>query len=266
MRTIRTLIVDDEATSRAGMRQLLATDPEVAVVGECSNGRDAVAAIRDTAPDLVFLDVRMPDLEGFAVLRAAGGEGAGEGEGERMPAVVFVTACDQYALRAFEVHAVDYILKPFTDARFYASLQRAKQQVHGAWLEELPHNLSALLPERDAWRRPQYVERLAVRSNGRVTLLSVREIEWIDADGDNVRIHVGKTCHLLRETMSNLEGQLDPSRFLRIHRSTIVNVEKVRELQPFFHGEYVMVLHNGTTLKASRGYRDRLKAHLGRSF
>ncbi len=260
MRTIRTLIVDDEAISREGMRQLLATDPEVAVVGECSNWREAVAAIRESAPDLVFLDVRMPDLEGFAVLREAGGEG------ERTPAVVFVTACDQYALRAFEVHAVDYILKPFTDERFRASLQRAKQHVHGAWLEELPHNLSALLPEREPWRRPLYVERLAVRSNGRVTLLPVREIEWIDADGDNVRIHVGKTCYLLRETMCNLEDQLDPSRFPRIHRSTIVNVEKVRELQPFFHGEYVVVLHNGTTLKASRGYRDRLKAHLGPSF
>jgi len=260
MRTIRTLIVDDEVTSREGMRQLLATDPEVVVVGECSNGREAVAAIRDAAPDLVFLDVRMPDLEGFAVLREAGGEG------ERTPAVVFVTACDQYALRAFDVHAVDYILKPFTDERFRASLQRAKQQVHGAWLEELPHNLSALFPEREPWRRPRYRDRLVVRSNGKVTLLPVREIDWIDAEGDHVRVHVGKTWHLVRETMKTLEEELDGARFVRIHRSTIVNLEKVKELEPFFHGEYVVVLHSGATLKLSRRYRDRLEAHLGRAF
>ena len=258
MRTIRTLIVDDEPTSREGMRLLLATDPEVVVVGECSNGRDAVAAIRDTVPDLVFLDVLMPDLEGFAVLRESGGE--------RAPTVVFVTACEQYALRAFEVHAVDYILKPFTDERFYASLRRAKQQVHGAWLEELPRNLTALLPEREPWRRPRYRDRLLVRSNGKVTLLPVREIEWIDAEGDHVRVHVGKTWHLVRETMKTLEDELDGARFVRIHRSTIVNLEKVKELEPFFHGEYVVVLHSGVTLKLSRRYRDRLEAHLGRAF
>ena len=260
MRTIRTLIVDDEPTSREGMRLLLTADPEVVVVGECSNGRDAVAAIREAAPDLVFLDVLMPDLEGFAVLREAGGERA------RAPTVVFVTACEQYALRAFEVHAVDYILKPFTDERFYTSLRRAKQQVHGAWLEELPRNLTALIPEREPWRRPRYRDRLLVRSNGKVTLLPVREIEWIDAEGDHVRVHVGKTAHVVRETMRTLEEELDGARFVRIHRSTIVNLEKVKELEPFFHGEYVVVLHSGVTLKLSRRYRDRLEAHLGRAF
>ncbi len=236
------------------MRALLAGDAEIVVVGECSNGREAVAAIRETAPDLVFLDVEMPELQGFDVLREVGVE--------RAPTVVFVTACAQYALRAFEVHAVDYLLKPFTDERFCESLRRAKRQVRGTWFEELD-SLAAPLPEREPSRRPRYVERLAVRSNGKVTLVPVREIEWIDAEGDQVRIHVGKTWHLVRETMSNLEDLLDASRFLRIHRSTIVNLEKVKELQPFFHGEYVVVLHNGTTLKLSRGYRDRLKAHLG---
>ncbi len=256
IRTIRTVIVDDEPACRDGMRQLLAADPEIVIVGECANGREAVAAIRDCDPDLVFLDVQMPGLEGFDVLREVGGEQA--------PTVVFVTACEQYALRAFEVQAVDYVVKPFTDERFRQSLHRAKQQVRGAWLEELPEGASALHPEGEPWRRPRYPGRLAVRSGGKVTLLPVREIEWIDAEGDHVRIHAGKTWHLLRETMRNLEDQLDGASFVRIHRSTIVNLEKVKELQPFFHGEFVVVLHNGTTLKLSRRYRDRLEAHLGR--
>jgi two-component system LytT family response regulator len=249
--------VDDEPTAREGMRRLLVADPEVELVGGCSSGREAVAAIREAVPDLVFLDVQMPDLEGFAVLRQAGGE--------ETPVVVFVTACEQHALRAFEVNAVDYVLKPFTDERFRASLQRAKQKVHGTWRDELLRDLTALLPERDLppWRRSRNRDQLLVRSNGKVTLLPVREIEWIDAEGDFVRVHVGKTWYLIRETMKTLEDELDGARFVRIHRSTIVNLEKIKELQRFFHGEYVVVLHNGATLKLSRGYRDRLEAHLG---
>jgi two-component system LytT family response regulator len=179
--------------------------------------------------------------------------------------VVFVTACEQHALRAFEVNAVDYVLKPFTDERFRASLQRAKQKVHGTWRDELLRDLTALLPERDLppWRRSRNRDQLLVRSNGKVTLLPVREIEWIDAEGDFVRVHVGKTWYLIRETMKTLEDELDGARFVRIHRSTIVNLEKIKELQRFFHGEYVVVLHNGATLKLSRGYRNRLEAHLG---
>ena len=181
---------------------------------------------------------------------------------------MFVTAFDQYALRAFDVHAIDYLLKPFTDERFRQSLERAKQQVRHGRLGELSQKLAALLgpgePSRAA--RPRYLDRLLVKSGGKVTLLPVGEIDCIDAEGDYVRIHVGKTWHLLRETMKNLEGQLDPTRFVRIHRSTIVNLEKVKELQPFFRGEYVVVLHNGATLKLSRGYRENLEARLGRAF
>jgi two-component system, LytTR family, response regulator len=259
MRTIRTLIVDDERAARDGIRHLLAADPEIVVAGECSNGREAAAAIRDTAPDLVFLDVQMPELDGFGVLREVGVE--------RAPAVVFVTAFDQYALRAFDVHALDYLLKPFTDDRFRQSLERAKQLVRQGRLGDLSHKLAALLDhDEPAPARPRYLDRLVVKSGGKVTLLPVGEIEWIDAEGDYVRIHVGKTWHLLRETMKNLEDQLDGARFVRIHRSTIVNLEKVKELQPFFRGEYVVVLHNGTTLKLSRGYRDNLEARLGRTF
>jgi len=259
MRPIRTLIVDDEPAARDGMRHLLAADPEIVLAGECSNGREAAAAIRDTAPDLVFLDVQMPGLDGFGVLREVGVD--------RAPAVVFVTAFDQYALRAFDVHAIDYLLKPFTDDRFRQSLEQAKQLVRQGRLGDLSSKLAALLDhDEPAPPRPRYLDRLVVKSGGKVTLLPVGEIEWIDAEGDYVRIHVGKTWHLLRETMKNLEDQLDSARFVRIHRSTIVNLEKVKELQPFFRGEYVVVLHNGTTLKLSRGYRDNLEARLGRTF
>lgn len=258
MRPIRTLIVDDEPAARDGMRHLLAADPEIVLAGECSNGREAAAAIRDTSPDLVFLDVQMPELDGFGVLRDVGVE--------RAPAVVFVTAFDQYALRAFDVHAIDYLLKPFTDDRFRQSLDRAKQLVRQGRLGDLSRKLAALLDNDESAPAPRYLDRLVVKSGGKVTLLPVGEIEWIDAEGDYVRIHVGKTWHLLRETMKNLEDQLDAARFVRIHRSTIVNLEKVKELQPFFRGEYVVVLHNGTTLKLSRGYRDNLEARLGRTF
>jgi len=257
MQLIRTLIVDDEPAARAGLRQLLATDPEIVVAGECASGREAVTAIQDAAPDLLFLDVQMPELDGFGVLREIGTEG--------VPAVVFVTAFDQYALRAFEVHALDYLLKPFSDARFRESLTRAKEQVRRGRLGQLSRRLAALL---DTYGEPAprgYLERLVVKSGGRVTLLQVGEIEWIDADGDYARIHVGKAWHLLRETMKRLEQQLDPARFVRIHRSTIVNLEKVKELQPFYRGEYVVVLHNGVTLKLSRGYRANLEARLGRT-
>jgi two-component system, LytTR family, response regulator len=264
MKAIRTLIVDDEPAAREGIRQLLSGDPDIMVAGECADGLEATAAIRATAPDLVFLDVQMPELDGFGVLRELGVEPP--------PAFVFVTAYDQYALRAFEVHAIDYLLKPFTDERFRESLQRAKQQVRHGELVGLSRKLAALLDSYQAGTRPtglaarpQYLERLVVKSGGKVTLLRVADIEWIDAEGDYVRIHVGKAWHLLRETMKNLETQLDPERFVRIHRSTIVNLERIKELQPFFRGEYVVVLQSGITLKLSRGYRDHLEARLGRA-
>lgn len=266
---IRTLIVDDEPAHREGMRHLLGGDPDVVLTGECVTGREAVAAIVAQVPDLVFLDVQMPELDAFGVLREVGVA--------RVPAVVFVTAYDSYALQAFAVHAIDYLLKPFTDERFREALERGKRQVRQERLSEVSRRLATLLDDHFAVppppapagavaaRSPSYLERLVIKSGGRVTLLRAADIEWIDADGDYVRIHVGKTWHLLRETMKHLEAQLDPTRFVRIHRSTIVNLERIQELQPFFRGEYVVVLHGGVTLKLSRGYREHLETTLGRS-
>jgi two-component system LytT family response regulator len=264
---IRVLVVDDEPAAREGLCQLLAGDPEVTLVGECANGREALDALRRDPADVLFLDVQMPGLDGFGVLRELGAD--------RAPVVVFVTAYDQYALHAFDVHALDYLLKPFSDERFQESLERAKAHVRRGRLGELGRRLAALVAELDRPASPAatgepatgtYLDRLVIKSGGRVTLLRVTDIDWIDAEGDYVRIHVGRQWHLLRETMKNLEAQLDPRRFVRIHRSTIVNIERVKELQPFFRGEYVLVLHEGTTLKLSRGYREHLEQVLGRGF
>ena len=268
MPPLRALIVDDEPAAREGIRHLLSADPEVEVVGECADGRTAARAILDDPPDLLFLDVQMPGQDGFTLLREVGPG--------RVPAIVFVTAYDQYALRAFEVHAVDYLLKPFDDERFRDALARAKHQVRQGQLEGLRERLISLLETSGppaAGARPSgptnappdgWLKRLAIKSGGRVTILSVKDVDWIAAEGDYVKVHVGKAWHVLRETMKHIGGQLDPARFVRIHRSTIVNVERIRELQPYFRGEYVVVLHDGTTLKLSRGYRDHLEQVLGR--
>ncbi len=265
--SIRTLIVDDEPAARDGIRVLLAADPEVEIIGECADGETAARMIRDDPPDLLLLDVQMPGQDGFALLRDVGPE--------RITAVVFVTAYDQYALRAFDVHAVDYLLKPFDDERFRQAIDRAKQQIRQGQLGDLHERLLALLRDAPggapaAGTQPpadgRYLKRLAIKAGGRVTILSVKDIDWIEAEGDYVKIHVGKAWHVLRETMKRLEAQFDPGRFVRIHRSTMVNVERIRELQPYFRSEYVVILHDGTTLKLSRGYKDHLEAVLGRRF
>jgi len=261
MRSMRTLIVDDEPAAREGLRHLLAADPEIEVVGECRDGRTAAAVIRDQAPELVFLDIQMPEMDGLGVLREVGPE--------RRPVVVFVTGYDRYALQAFEVHAVEYLLKPFTDDRFREALRQAKLQVRRTRMGELGRELASLAEPAGAAPPPQrgpaaYRSRLVVKTGGNVVLVPVEDIDWIDADGDYVRIHVGKAAHTVRETMHHLEAELDPARFVRIHRSTIVNLTRVKELQPFYRGEFVAVLHDGTRLKLSRGCRDTLEERLGR--
>ncbi len=212
VRRIRTLIVDDEPLARRKIRRMLAHDLEVEILGDCANGREAIAAISTHNPSLVFLDVQMPEIDGFDVLESIPPAG--------MPFVIFVTAYDQYALRAFEVSAVDYLVKPHT-------------------------------------------ERLVIKAGGRAFFLKTEEIDWIEAEGKYVRLHVGKESYLLREAIGSMEGQLDPRRFPRIHRSTIVNIERVRELQPWFHNEYRVILNDGTELMLSRGCRKRLSELLG---
>lgn len=268
---IRALIVDDEPAARDAIRSLLAGDADIRIVGECADGRTALRAIASTAPELLFLDVQMPEMDGFTMLRQV--------DPARLPVVVFVTAFDQYALRAFDVHATDYLLKPFDDERFREAVARAKHSVRAGQIGRLSEELRALLDGvapagtgANASPAPlpgpggPYLKRLVIKSGGRVTLLNVRDIDWIEAEGDYVKIHVGKAWHLLRETMKRLEAQFDPARFVRIHRSTIVNVERIKELQPYFRGEYVVILQDGKSLKLSRGYKEHLETVLGRKF
>jgi two-component system LytT family response regulator len=250
---LRTLIVDDEPLARQRLRRLCDEDPDIEIVGECNDGQQAVDSLREHRPDLVFLDVQMPALDGFATLQSLGDSA--------LPMVIFVTAHDRYALKAFEVHALDYLLKPFDRSRFAAALEHAKAQFRQGHTDSVSERLSQLLqafPDRS-----RYSERLMVKSGGRIYFVAADTISWLEAAGNYVRLHVGKEDHLLRETLTSLEKKLDPKRFVRIHRSAIVNLACLRELQPAFHGDYVVILQDGTELALSRGCRDKLEEALG---
>ncbi len=251
MTPMRTLLVDDEPLARQRLRTLLQRESDVDVVAECGDGEQAVAAIAEHRPDLVFLDVQMPLLDGFDVLESL--------EPEERPVVVFVTAYDQYALRAFEVHALDYLLKPFDRDRFQKTMQRVRAELQRGNRGADPR-LTSLLEEVKT-RKP--AERLLIKSSGRVYFLRVEDIDWIEAAGNYARLHAGSEMHLLRETMNGLETRLDAQKFLRIHRSTIVNIERIKELHPWFHGDYQVVLHDGTELTLSRSYRPKLQELFG---
>ena len=256
---LRVLIVDDEPAARAAIRALLRADADVTVVGECRNGREARDALQAGNIDLVFLDVQMPEIDGFTVVEQL--------EQRNLPAIVFVTAYDQYALRAFAVHAVDYLLKPYTDARFFDTLRHVKQQIARGESHELATRLTRLLqdPTRSAVSGPtEYLRRLPIQSGERVVLLPIGDIDWIGADGDYARIHVGAAVYLIREPLSHLADSLDPAHFARIHRSTIVNLDRIRELQPLFKGDHLVKLRDGTELKLSRNYKKPLEQVLGR--
>lgn len=246
-RRIRALVVDDEPLARRRLRRLLERDPEVDLIGECGDGPAAATAIAEQAPDLVFLDIQMPEVDGFAVLQRL--------PVDRTPLVIFVTAHDQYALRAFEVAAVDYLLKPFDRRRFAQALQRAKARLAEPG-DGLGQRTLALLEELRA--RSSHLDRLVIKAGGRAFFLKTDEIDWVEAEGKYVRLHVGRESHLLREPIGTLEAQLDPRRFLRIHRSTIVNIDRIRELQPWFHNEVRVILRDGTELMLSRGCRKKL--------
>ncbi len=250
---IRVLLVDDESLAREMLREMLQDDPQVTIVGESCNGHEALEAIRTHSPDLIFLDVQMPELGGFEMLEALGKD---------IPQVIFVTAYDQYAVRAFEVHALDYLLKPFDQERFDISWQRARAQILRDRNGGTDQRILALLEEMKAGNK--YLERLVIKASGRIYFLETTEIDWIEAEGNYVSVHSGKKSHLLRETISSLEAQLDPKKFLRIHRSSIVRIDRIQELQPWFHGEYRIILQNGTQLTLSRNYRDKLQEALGK--
>ena len=245
---VRTLIADDELLARERLRQLLAEQPEIDLVGECADGREAVAEIRKKSPELIFLDIQMPELDGFAVLDAI--------NLEPMPIIVFVTAHDKFALRAFEVHAVDYLLKPFDRERFQSALRRALEQVKHREDPARAQAQAAALTEMQSPAKP--AERLAIKSDGRITILRTADIAWIEAAHNYVEIHEDKRSHLLRETMGGIEQKLPPEKFVRISRSVIVNVDRVKELQPTFYGEYKVTLLNGKCLTLSRRYRKKL--------
>jgi two-component system, LytTR family, response regulator len=250
---LRVLLVDDEPLVRRGIRDFLELEPDVTIVGECGNGMEALEVIGREPVDLVFLDVQMPELDGIGVATALADQGG--------PAVVFVTAYSEHAVRAFEVNAVDYVLKPFDRERFSAALSRARSRRAEGDREELSRRLSAVLGELK--RTQGHAQRVLVRSEGRIRLVSVADIDWIEAADNYARLHVGAERHLVRETMGSLESRLDPERFARIHRSAIVNLSRIRELQPTFNGEYAVLLHSGAKLTLSRGYRDALRQRLG---
>lgn len=254
---IRTIIVDDEPAARRGIRLLLERDGGVEIVGEAAGGVEAAELIRREKPDLAFLDVQMPGCDGFAALSQL--------DSAVTPAVVFVTAYDEHALRAFEVNAVDYLLKPYDDARFSAALQRGKDEVRRRQADVVNSRLTQLLDylqqngERAVAPREDVAsDRILLKSSGEIFFLKADEIDWIEAEGDYMKFHVAGRAHLMRETMARLEARLDPKRFIRIHRSTIVNIDRLRKLSPSFAGEYAVILNDGTKLKLSRGYHERI--------
>lgn len=255
---IRVVVVDDEPLGRTGLRTLLDADSEIAVVGEAASVESAVTAIESLRPELVTLDVQMPDGTGFDVIRKIGPDA--------MPAVVFVTAYNEFAVHAFEVNAVDYLLKPFDDERFAITMHRAKKVVRQSHVSDLSRKLAELLGSTPApsGPAPQFIDRLVVKTGGRSFFLRADEIDWIEAADYCVKVHSGKAVHVLRESMNSLEKRLDPGRFFRVHRSAIVNLDGVRELRPYFKGDQILVMKNGTKLKLSRGRRMQLEAIINR--
>jgi two-component system LytT family response regulator len=249
---LRVLVVDDEPVARAGIVSLLVRDPELEVAGDCGDGRSAVAAIRELKPDFVLLDVQMPEMDGFEVIATIGAE--------QMPPVVFITAWDQFALRAFEVHALDYLLKPFDDERFAAAIERVKRFARAGNVGELAERLAALVqaPAANGW-----LTRIVVRKASGAVFVPIEDVDWIEAADYCARIHARGKVHVIRETMQRLEEKLDPARFFRVHRSGIVNLDRVREMQPTPQGDHVLVLTDGSRVRLSRARKAALEEKLG---
>lgn len=247
---MRTLIVDDEPLAREKLRGFLEQEDDVEIIGECRDGREAVETIDRERPDVIFLDIQMPELDGFDVLEQI--------DEVAMPTVIFTTAFDQYAIKAFDVHAVDYLLKPFDRERFRTALDRARGELQRQQADAVKDQLMSLLSDV-ATRETRHPDRLVVKTSGRVVFVKISDIDWVDAAGNYVRLHAGGESHMLRETMGRLEKRLDDQQFIRIHRSTIVNIECIRELQQQFHGDYLVVLKSGQRLTLSRSYREKIQ-------
>ena len=246
--TLRALVVDDEPVARRRLKTLLESE-KVEVIGECETGEQAIEAIEQLRPDVVFLDVQMPGLDGFDVVDAL--------EPGRHPDIVFVTAYDRYAVRAFDVHAVDYLLKPFERGRLRKALERLAARSDA---REAGRRVHAAV---DSVRAQQPLRRVLIKTSGRIYAVRVEDIDYIEAAGHYLELHTGATTHLVRDTIGALEARLDPSRFVRIHRSVMVNIDRIRELQPAFHGEFVVSLHTGHRLRCSRTYAERLTKAMG---
>ena len=253
---LKTLIVDDESLARDRLRGLLEKDDRIEILGEAANGADALRQILELRPDLVFIDIQMPEKTGIEVVTELQDSLA------ELPTIVFVTAYDAFALKAFDLHAVDYLLKPFDRPRFQTALEKAIARHRQRESAEIGARLASFLGEFKP--EPRRLDRLSIKTDGRVILVRVDEIDWIGSANNYVEIHVGNDSHLMRETLSQLEAQLDPARFLRISRSTIVAIDRIREIQPLFHGEHSLILTTGAKLTASRSYRDALKPLLGK--
>jgi len=251
MQTIRTVIIDDERLARQRIRRMLSELPGFEVTGEFESSEQGLIFLEESQADLLFLDVQMPGMDGFALLESL--------SPDRTPMVIFVTAYDEYALRAFEVHAFDYLLKPFDQARFEKTIERARKQLGGE-----DRNSEKLIHLLNEFRqRNQEPARFAIKTPGRLFFVRQEDIDWMEAADNYVNLHVGAETHLIRETMNALEQRLDSHRFLRIHRSTIVNADRIKELRPWFHGEYVVLLKDGTELTLSRTYREKILSLLG---
>ena len=243
---VRVLIVDDEPPARKRLRALLANEPDVEIVGEAGSGTEAVKIIRAERPDLVFLDIQMPGTDGFGVIR--------EIADDDPPLIVFVTAHDEHAIKAFEVQAVDYVLKPVIEPRLKEAVRRAVERIRGGNVHDMTGELARLLDRLSQSAAPQS-GRLSIKREGSVTFVRVDEVDWIEADGDYVRIHAGKATHVIRETITEVLAKLPQARFVRVHRSIVVNTERIREVQPWFKGDYVLILNDGTKLRSGRTYR-----------
>lgn len=251
---IKALIIDDEPLARKYIRRMLQDSPDVEIIGECGNGITAVTDILEKKPDLVFLDIQMPEMDGFTVLEIIGEK--------RIPQIVFTTAFEQYAIRAFEIHALDYLLKPFDQPRFEKAMNQVRERFGDReQREDNRRQVSALL--ENVKQKAEFLDRIMIKADGRITFLKTAEIDWIEADGKYIHLHTGKKSRLVRQTLSGMEAQLDPKKFVRIHRSAIVNIERIKELQPMFSGDHVVVLENGSELTLSRSFKNKLFELLG---